>query len=82
MLLSFTGDWDLPGRGCPWGTAFCPLEGAGMSSLILAMVCLRKTGAKDIQTTVLRDYYGIVINQNILVLGNSLLVLGFNAFLK
>lgn len=29
-----------------------------------------------------REYHGIVMNQNILVLGNLLLVLGFNAFLK
>lgn len=60
---------------------FLPLEGAGMSLLSLAAVHPRKMGAKGIQTTVPRDYPGIVMNQNILVLGN-LLILGFNTFLK
>lgn len=56
-------------------------EGAGMSLLSRVVVCHRKMAAKGIQATVPRECCGIVMNQNILVLGN-LLVLGFNAFLK
>lgn len=50
-------------------------EGAGMSLLSRAVVCHRKMAAKGIQVTVLREYHSIVMNQNILVLGNLLLVL-------
>ena len=57
-------------------------ERAGMSLLSCVVVCHRKMATKGIQATVPRDYRGIVMHQNILVLGNLLLVLGFNAFLK
>lgn len=38
--------------------------------------------AKGIQATAPRESCGVVMNQNIVILGNLLLVLGFNAFLR
>lgn len=55
---------------------------ADVSLLTQAVVCRRKTAAKGSQATWMREYCGIVRDQNIFVLGNHLLVLALVAFLK